>query len=921
MNPLRTDGVVARGLQALAAAVQRRPGWFIYPQLLLFGLSIYYTVEHLEFNTDRSALVGADKKYQRIYQNFLREFPLPKDLVVVVESEQPEKNRQFVERLGAKLEARTNLFRSVFFRTDLAKLGPKALQFASEADLRELHSALKSFRPFLDQFTHATNLVSLFDLINLQFTTAKAEPGGAAESLLEALPALERILRQASDAVQRPGVPPSPGVVTLFNSGTVTERKPYITFDEGRVYLVTASPQREQQNREAIRVMRALLAETQQEVTGLNAGLTGERVLEIDEMAQSERDTASATVLSFVLVFFIIIFGYGRVSRRIKADLCLIVGMGYSLAFTTFVVGHLNILTVTFAPILVGIAIDFGVHLIARYEEELLRGRSVAEAMSLAMVQTGLGIFTGALTTAGAFFAMWLTNFRGIQEMGVICGGGLAICLVPMMTLLPALLVTGRRENVPVIPRHPERRERLERMWLTRPGWVLAAAALVTVLASGGFGRLRFDYNLLNMQSEGLAAVEYEKLLLESAARTDLSPRSLLYGAVMADTAAEARRLETQLTQLPSVAGVESMSRFLTDHETNKLEVIREITTELAAVRFSPTDARPVAVAELSRTLYSFYGLLGVAIGELQTRKPEHLPAFVALREATEELRKAMFRGAPAEQARAGEVLAAFQRALFADLRETFNVLRHQDTSGLLRAEDLPQSLRDRFVGVTGKHLVQVYPKHDVWQREAQEQFVREVRTVYPELTGTPVQLYEYTSLLKHSYEQAALYALGAIALLVLFHFRSLAALVLALVPVGLGMAWLAGFMGYFDVPFNPANIMTLPLVIGIGVTNGIHILNRFAEEQSPSILGRSTGKAVLVSGLTTCAGFGSLMLADHRGIASLGLVMTVGVAACMIAGLVVLPAILTFLTRWRPGRKQPSADNARSTLGREEPR
>ncbi len=114
---------------------------------------------------------------------------------------------------------------------------------------------------------------------------------------------------------------------------------------------------------------------------------------------------------------------------------------------------------------------------------------------------------------------------------------------------------------------------------------------------------------------------------------------------------------------------------------------------------------------------------------------------------------------------------------------------------------------------------------------------------------------------------------------------------------------------------------MTLPLVIGIGVTNGIHILNRFAEEQTPSILARSTGKAVLVSGLTSMAGFGSLMLAKHRGIHSLGCVMTTGLATCMIAGLTFLPALLNLLMRSRVPTKQPSADNARSTLGREEPR
>jgi predicted RND superfamily exporter protein len=138
---------------------------------------------------------------------------------------------------------------------------------------------------------------------------------------------------------------------------------------------------------------------------------------------------------------------------------------------------------------------------------------------------------------------------------------------------------------------------------------------------------------------------------------------------------------------------------------------------------------------------------------------------------------------------------------------------------------------------------------------------------------------------------------------------------------VAIGSIWLGGAMGFFGIPFNPANIMTLPLVIGVGVTNGIHILNRFAEERTPSILAKSTGKAVLVSGLTTIAGFGSLALAKHQGIESLGYVMALGTATCMIAGLTFLPVLLNLLLRREHKVKQPSADNARSTLGREEPR
>src|SRR5206468_6549084 len=167
---------------------------------------------------------------------------------------------------------------------------------------------------------------------------------------------------------------------------------------------------------------------------------------------------------------------------------------------------------------------------------------------------------------------------------------------------------------------------------------------------------------------------------------------------------------------------------------------------------------------------------------------------------------------------------------------------------------------------------------------------------------------------------EAARYSLVAIVILVFFHFRSALCVALALVPVAVGVIWLGGLMGFFNVPLNPANIMTLPLVIGIGVTNGIQILNRYAEEGTPNILTRSTGKAVLVSGLTAISGFGSLILAKHRGIHSLGCVMAMGIATCMIAGLTFLPALLSLLGRRHPLIKQPSADES-SAPGQEEPR
>jgi hopanoid biosynthesis associated RND transporter like protein HpnN len=947
MKALSADSLPARLLAKLAAAVCRHPRWFIYPQVVLFLICVLYTVGYLQTDMNRDNLVGPNQKYHRNFLALQKEFPQQgNDLVVVVESEDTEKNRQFIERLAAKMAPETNLFCDVFYQHDLAMMGTKALFFVPKDDLAAIQTTLHDDLPFIRQFTQTTNLVSFFEQINTAFRTAPRETNAQTESLVQALPVLTRILTQAADGLQMPGTPPSPGVAALFGAVDVSDT--YITFNHGRIFLLTThaptgtSTETDPTlwillknaisekvfhrhlpsgdlNSDAIDRLRQLIADTKNEVPGLNVGLTGEPVLDYDEMTQSQKDTILASIVSLVLCALIFIYGYNETGRPIKATLCLVVGLAYTLAFTTLAIGHLNLLTITFVPMLIGLAIDFGVHLITRYEEELRHGKSEEAALTKAMVFTGQGIFTGALTTAGAFLAMYFTNFKGIQEMGLICGGGLLLCLVPMMTLLPVLLLRGHQNVMDRQIHEDETRARIENIWLQRPVLVTGVVVALCAVAAIEARNVYFDYNLIKMQSPSLPSVVFEQKLINSA------DKSLLLGAVVATNLEQAIALEEKIRQLPTVADIEPpadmLNDFIEQSQRQKLGIIRGIKQEIAPLEFVAPDLQPVNIYELSRTLYSLYGYAGNGLDEVRGSDPELAKQFAALQQAIENLRKTMLAGDGAAQKAHGNTLAEFQQALFNDVRETFQSLQGQNVSAPLRVADLPAALRDQFVGETGKFLLQVFPKADVWQRANQETFVADLRTVDENATGTPVQLYEYESLMKKSYEQAAWYSLAAIAFLVFFHFRTLGAVILALLPVGIGTLWLSGLMGWFGIPFNLANIMTLPLVIGIGVTNGIHILNRFAEERTPGILARSTGKAVLVSGLTAIAGFGSLILAKHRGIHSLGCVMAVGITTCMIAGLTFLPALLNLLGRWHPLIEQPSADKTSPTPGQEEPR
>lgn len=904
----------------LAAAVIRHPRWFVYPQLALFLASIAITVAFLKFDMNQDDLVGPNLKYHRNFLALQKDFPQQgNDLVVVVESGDLEKNRQFIERLAMKMQAHTNLFQDIFYQQSLAMLGTKALFYVPTNDLATIKRMLQDNLPFIKRFTQTTNLVSFFEQVNTAFGTTPHEANEQTDSLIQALPVLTRILTQANAALQMPGTPPSPGVASLFVAGDVSDT--YLTLNHGSIFLLTTHAPNDALVGKAIDLLRHLIQQTKNEVPGVNVGLTGQPVLDYDQMTQSEKDIILASIVSLLLCALIFIYGYNETGRPVKATICLLVGMAYTMGFTTLTVGHLNVLTITFVPMLIGLAIDYGVHLITRYEEELRHGKSQEAALAKAMVFTGQGIFTGSLTTAGAFLAMYFTNFKGIQEMGVICGGGLLLCLIPMMTLLPALLLRGRQNVIDLGHKEDETRARIENIWLRRPVLVIGITVVLSTLAFTQIhqGKVKFDYNLIELQSRGLSSVLFAQKLTHA-------DKSTLAGAIVATNLSQAIELEEKLYQLTNTVAdveppVEMLENFTEQNQTRKLGLIQGIKEEVTPLKFSAPDTQPVNIANFSLTLFSLRAYCGWALDEIGTNNPTLSRQFVSLQQAIDNLRKTMLAGNTNALAVHANKLAAFQRGFFDDLRETFQSLQNQDVSAPLSMEDLPPALKDQFVGKNGKILLQVFPKHDVWQRDNQEAFVTDMRTVEPNATGTPVQFYEYETLMRNSYIQAAWYSLIAIAFLVLIHFRSPVAMILSLLPVGIGTLWLAGAMGWFGIPFNLANIMTLPLVIGIGVTNGVQILNRFAEERTPNILARSTGKAVLVSGLTAIAGFGSLILAKHRGIQSLGYVMSMGITACMIAGLTFLPAVLNLLGRLRPLIKQPSADNTSPTPGQEEPR
>jgi predicted RND superfamily exporter protein len=252
--------------------------------------------------------------------------------------------------------------------------------------------------------------------------------------------------------------------------------------------------------------------------------------------------------------------------------------------------------------------------------------------------------------------------------------------------------------------------------------------------------------------------------------------------------------------------------------------------------------------------------------------------------------------------------LATFQQQSAGELLSRLHALAGVADPDPPSLDDLPPSLVERFVGQSGKHLLKIYGRGDIWNFESLKKFVSDVRSVDPRATGNPLQAYEASLEMKRSYEQAAIYALIVILAVLWLDFRSVKYSLLAALPLACGMAQTLGLMGLVGIDLNPANLIGIPLILGIAVDYGVHIVHDALERPGPYAISASTANSVLVDALTTILGFGALMVASHKGLESLGRVLTLGVTTCTITSLVFLPAVITMMRTPRAGADDAAA-------------
>ncbi|MBN1908747.1 MAG: MMPL family transporter [Pirellulales bacterium] len=891
--PPTEPSLLARPLRLLTAGAVRAPVAVIALACTAALFALLYTTSGLGFKTSRLDLLNPECSHNQIWCDYIKEFGDQDDAVIVVQGSDREEIVPVLRELSAALVSEDRYFHAVLHEIDSSKLRSKGLYFLPTADVAAIEPFLDEVTPVLQGDWSRLKLSNMIDQLCLQLHDIRF--AAQREVTLDRLDRLATTLlaRLTGQDVYESPWPESPlAAMAMSDSGPE-----YVLLKEGRwgvilLRLAVNDTSSFAPGSEAIDELRRLTAKAEARHPNVKIGLTGLPVLENDEMRSSQKAMLRASVVSFFGVACLFIAAFGGLRHPLMTIVALLLAMAWSFGYITLAVGHLNILSIAFGVILIGLGIDFGVHYTARY----LQLRHNALPSDLALCETassvGPGIVTGAVTTAIAFFMAGFTDFTGVAELGIIAGGGILLCCVAAMLVLPAMLyVSDSRRPHQLLPVPLDYRPWL-RPILSRPRFVLLLSLAGTIGLAAGMARLTYDHNLLNLQAEGLESVELEQELLGE------SDQSAWFALSITDSREELEARKKEFLKLPTIERVEDIFESLgTDHE-KKRPIIERIQSRLAHLPERPPIIPIDAPAELGNSLRSAQVLVG--------RGPRAQRIAYRLEQVREAIRRLT-------ESECRTRLDACQHGLASDVLSQLFRLRSAANPEPPTLDDLPEGRVARFVGQNrDRYLMRIYSNRDIWDMDAMEQFVKEVRSVDPKATGNPLQTYEASRQMKASYERAAWYALAAIVVVLFLDFESIGYTLLAMLPLGLGMAQMFGILGLLGIPLNPANMIVLPLILGIGVDDGVHVVHDFRRQRGRYEISASTAASVLITSLTTMIGLGSLMIAKHQGLQSLGRVLTIGVSCCLFTSLIMLPAILTWATRHRQDESDESTIQSR---------
>ncbi len=672
-------------------------------------------------------------------------------------------------------------------------------------------------------------------------------------------------------------------------------------------------------------------------------GMTGLQVITDDETMTMYHDMGWNMVLAFFVVLALFVVTFRMWTSPLIAMIVLVMSITLALGANALALGELTMMAMMFPIILLGLGVDYFVHILGEFTQRRGDGDDIETALKHTLKKTGRGILTGGLTTSIAFLALAFTTFKGFTDFGLSAGLGVLCTLLTSFMVLPAALVIIHRfkdRRLAKKGKTIEPKKVIQFRFLAAIGTATYRYWPVTLIVVGGItvflgmqaAKVGYATNMFDVEAENLASIELNRVLEE---RFYLHPDSLV---VAANSLEESWELTDGLDDLGTINMVDSISYVLPPpgEQVERAERVEELAGRIdywdEAPPFTVSDEDAEESGETSaqrvdaflKALYQMdcniitikksaymagqdrlYTRADAIVkeGESCVRRVEGQPRPEGgwPRVAASEDMKAIAAFAEAHPDEIAGLLDQFQAVFQPEMKRTYARMANPDPITL---ETLPESIRERYQSDDGtQFLVTAYPSGDVWEKEFQRRIFAEAATVSDRVTGMPPLFVATIERGAAEGKAATLYALLAIALLLLLDFVILSgggiaggvvSSVLALVPLVIGTIWTVGCMTLLGIDINIANVIAIPLILGIGIDNGVHVIHRYRLEGAGQIgpVLSTVGRSIMLTSMTTIAAFGTFAFGLYRGFATMGVILGLGIAICFFLSAFLLPAL-----------------------------
>jgi uncharacterized protein len=845
----------------------RFPWTLLVVSFLLCGGISYHVYNHLGINTNTAEMLDPNLPFQQNQRRIDKAFPQDAaTLILIVEAGTPEETTLAANKLQDKLSVQTDRFDSVYIPTDNAFFRQQALLYLEQTDLDALAKKLTDAQPFIGHLAQNYHLDGLFEIISLALNKRDENLPMDLNPLLVAID--DNINDQLIGKPQRlswQNLLAEDQLNTDANR-TLVIAKPKLDFSEMLPADVAQTSARE--------AVRAIMTEN----PSVKIRITGETALEHEELESVTKGAQLAGILSLVLVFVVQWIGLRSLKLLSITYIVLLMGLIATAGFAAITVGHLNVISIAFATLYIGLGVDYAVHICLYYRERRVRGYTNDQAIHHSMKGVGSSLFLCALTTALGFLSFIPTAYAGVSELGIISGGGIFIGLIISVTVLPALFCV-----LPVNNPKPIHSAFAPTFLVAFPFRYSTAIRVVSILLGIGaclvLTKLSFDSNPVNLRDPNSESVSSFKELLKS--KND-SPFALI---TLANNPDEAKTIAAKMGQLSTVHETITLADFVAKDQDEKLTTIEDLNLILGNQLENFGKTLPEN-SNQKAALVKFNEELKKAIAENSPNAPR------ATLQQLQQRVEAFIKQAESS-ANPSANYSQIESNILGLLPYTLDRLKTSLTATDFGIDDIPDYIGSHWLSANGLYKILITPKKDLNDPENQREFVAEAQQVDNKVSGLPVANQASGDAVVKAFIQAFGSAFVAIVVVLLVIYRSVKQTALVIMPLILAALLTGATNVLLDNPFNFANIIALPLLLGLGIDSSILIMHRlhFNLNENESLLQSSTTRGIIFSSITTLCSFSSLSFTAHQGMASMGLLLSIGLFFTVICSLIVLPA------------------------------